>query len=41
MTGNDFENVAYMAILVLVAVMCIDTMSAKLRRLLIGIEDKK
>ena len=37
MTGNDFENVAYMAILVLVAVMCIDTMSAKLRRLLIGI----
>ena len=41
MTGNDFENVAYMAILVLVAVMCIDTMSAKLRRLLIGIEIKK
>jgi phosphonate transport system permease protein len=40
MTGNDFENVAYMAILVLIAVMCIDTMSAKLRRLLIGIEDK-
>lgn len=37
-TGNDFENVAYMAILVLVTVMLMDAMSARLRRALIGLE---
>lgn len=37
-TGSDFENVAYMAILVLVTVMLMDAMSARLRRALIGIE---
>ena len=39
-TGNDFENVAYMAILVLLTVMLMDAMSARLRRALIGIEKK-
>ena len=41
MTGNDFENVGYMALLVLIAVMLIDTLSSRLRRFLIGIEEKK
>jgi len=39
-TGSDFENVAYMAILVLITVMLMDAMSARLRRALIGIEKK-
>ncbi|MEO0822130.1 MAG: phosphonate ABC transporter, permease protein PhnE [Pseudomonadota bacterium] len=39
-TGNDFENVAYMAILVLVTVIAMDAMSARLRSALIGIEDR-
>ena len=39
-TGNDFENVAYMALLVLVTVIAMDTMSAWLRRKLIGIENE-
>ncbi|MEO0679478.1 MAG: phosphonate ABC transporter, permease protein PhnE, partial [Pseudomonadota bacterium] len=37
-TGNDFENVAYMALLVLLTVMAMDAMSSRLRRALIGIE---
>ena len=37
-TGNDWENVAYMALLVLLTVILMDTMSAWLRRRLIGIE---
>lgn len=37
-TGNDFENVAYMALLVLITVTIMDTLSAWLRRALIGIE---
>ena len=40
-TGNDFENVAYMALLVLVTVILMDTMSAWLRRRLIGIENEQ
>ena len=36
-TGSDFENVAYMAILVLLMVIFIDKMSARLRRVLIGL----
>lgn len=39
-TGNDFENVAYMAILVLVTVIAMDAMSARLRSALIGIETR-
>jgi phosphonate transport system permease protein len=39
-TGNDFENVAYMALLVLITVTIMDTLSAWLRRALIGIEKK-
>ncbi len=39
-TGNDFENVAYMALLVLVTVIAMDAMSARLRSVLIGIEDR-
>lgn len=39
-TGNDFENVAYMALLVLVTVIIMDTLSAWLRRRLIGIENE-
>ncbi|NCW55565.1 MAG: phosphonate ABC transporter, permease protein PhnE, partial [Rhodobacteraceae bacterium] len=39
-TGNDFENVAYMAILVLLTVIIMDNMSARLRRSLIGISEK-
>lgn len=35
-TGNDFENVAYMATLVLITVILMDMMSARLRQLLIG-----
>lgn len=37
-TGSDFENVAYMALLVLVTVMLMDAASARLRRALIGFE---
>ena len=37
-TGNDFENVAYMALLVLATVIAMDALSARLRRALIGIE---
>lgn len=37
-TGSDFENVAYMALLVLVTVIAMDALSAKLRRALIGME---
>ncbi|MEM7377274.1 MAG: phosphonate ABC transporter, permease protein PhnE [Pseudomonadota bacterium] len=37
-TGNDFENVAYMAVLVLLTVIAMDALSARLRRALIGIE---
>ncbi|MGR3436818.1 MAG: phosphonate ABC transporter, permease protein PhnE [Shimia sp.] len=37
-TGNDFENVAYMAILVLATVIAMDALSARLRRALIGLE---
>jgi phosphonate transport system permease protein len=36
-TGSDFENVAYMAILVLLMVIAIDKTSARLRRILIGL----
>ena len=39
-TGNDFENVAYMALLVLATVIVMDTFSAWLRRRLIGIENE-
>ncbi|MEO1725220.1 MAG: phosphonate ABC transporter, permease protein PhnE, partial [Pseudomonadota bacterium] len=39
-TGNDFENVAYMALLVLLTVIAMDMMSARLRSMLIGIEDR-
>ncbi|MEO0752753.1 MAG: phosphonate ABC transporter, permease protein PhnE, partial [Pseudomonadota bacterium] len=39
-TGNDFENVAYMAILVLGTVIAMDALSAKLRRALIGGSDR-
>lgn len=35
-TGNDFENVAYMALLVLATVIAMDSMSSRLRRALIG-----
>ena len=35
-TGSDFENVAYMALLVLATVMAMDALSARLRRALIG-----
>ena len=35
-TGNDFENVAYMALLVLFTVIAMDALSARLRRTLIG-----
>lgn len=38
-TGNDFENVAYIAALVLATVMVMDSLSSKLRRFLIGNED--
>ena len=40
-TGNDFENVAYMALLVLITVVAMDAMSARLRRTLIGFEREK
>ena len=36
-TGNDFENVAYIALMVLVTVIIIDTLSSWLRRRLIGV----
>ncbi|MEM9144921.1 MAG: phosphonate ABC transporter, permease protein PhnE [Pseudomonadota bacterium] len=39
-TGNDFENVAYMALLVLVTVIAMDAMSARLRSILIGIDTR-
>ncbi|MEM8793626.1 MAG: phosphonate ABC transporter, permease protein PhnE [Pseudomonadota bacterium] len=35
-TGSDFENVAYMALLVLITVIAMDTVSARLRSVLIG-----
>lgn len=35
-TGSDFENVAYLALLVLLLVIFMDTVSARLRRALIG-----
>ncbi len=37
-TGSDFENVAYMALLVLITVIAIDSLSSRLRRALIGYE---
>ncbi|MEO0993539.1 MAG: phosphonate ABC transporter, permease protein PhnE [Pseudomonadota bacterium] len=37
-TGNDFENVAYIALLVLLTVVAMDALSAWLRRMLIGYE---
>lgn len=37
-TGSDFENVAYMALLVLITVIAMDALSARLRRALIGLE---
>ena len=37
-TGNDFENVGYMAVLIVLLVTVMDQMSAFLRRFLIGIE---
>ena len=40
-TGTDFENVAYMAILVLLTVIAMDAMSARLRRALIGMDEDK
>ncbi|MEM9278274.1 MAG: ABC transporter permease subunit, partial [Pseudomonadota bacterium] len=40
-TGTSFENVAYIAILVLIVVILMDYMSAKLRRALIGIDGKE
>ncbi len=39
-TGNDFENVAYMALLVLITVVAMDAISAWLRSKLIGIEKR-
>ena len=39
-TGNDFENVAYMALLVLVTVIAMDAMSSRLRSLLIGMDKR-
>lgn len=38
-TGNDFENVAYMALLVLALVIAMDSVSARLRRFLIGLDE--
>jgi len=38
-TGNDFENVAYMAALILAAVVIMDSLSFRLRRALIGNKD--
>ena len=40
-TGSDFENVAYMALLVLNTVIAMDAMSARIRRALIGIDADK
>ncbi|MEM9100310.1 MAG: phosphonate ABC transporter, permease protein PhnE [Pseudomonadota bacterium] len=40
-TGTDFENVAYMAILVLLTVIAMDAISARLRRALIGLDEDK
>ncbi len=37
-TGSDFENVAYMALLVLLTVIAMDALSARLRRALIGFD---
>ncbi|MEM0943237.1 MAG: ABC transporter permease subunit, partial [Pseudomonadota bacterium] len=38
-TGNDFENVAYMALLVLITVSAMDALSSRLRSVLIGGRD--
>ncbi len=38
-TGTSFENVAYIAILVLIVVILMDYLSAKLRRALIGVDN--
>lgn len=40
-TGSDFENVAYMALLVLITVIVMDTISARLRRALIGYDQSR
>lgn len=40
-TGSDFEDVAYMALLVQITVILMDNMSAWLRRRLIGIENEQ
>ncbi len=40
-TGNDFENVAYIALLVLLTVVAMDTVSARLRRALIGLDAQR
>ena len=40
-TGNDFENVAYIALMVLVTVIVMDMISAWLRRRLIGVENEQ
>lgn len=40
-TGSDFENVAYMALLVLALVVFMDTVSASLRRALIGYDSQR
>ncbi|HCJ62420.1 MAG TPA: phosphonate ABC transporter, permease protein PhnE, partial [Alphaproteobacteria bacterium] len=39
-TGNDFENVAYMAFLILALVIIIDNLSGRLRRALIRPEER-
>ncbi len=39
-TGNDFENVAYMALLILALVIIIDSLSGRLRRALIRPEER-
>ncbi|MCR9256183.1 MAG: phosphonate ABC transporter, permease protein PhnE [Alphaproteobacteria bacterium] len=40
-TGNDFENVAYIALLVLATVIAMDAFSSRLRRFLIGMDDAR
>ncbi len=40
-TGNDFENVAYMAILILIMVIIMDTLSSRLRRALIKMDTSR
>lgn len=39
-TGSDFENVAYMAVLVLITVIAMDALSARLRHALIGMDER-